>query len=362
MIPSGSPSTTPLRERQWELLRAVTDRLTGTGEGAVLAWALPTVQFAGLATGLTALAASLGVFDTSVAGVGEYLDDQRREVAARRDRFMTLTPSVLATFAEGDVLAVPVKGAVLGGSAGGTVWPDPGTRPMSDIDVLVPARVRSQAGALLTRAGWTLHATDDHEDTFLAWGDGSVGRTDGESAAHNGRIELHPGWREFLHGYVADGFDIEEYASRRADGQYRLDDAAFAVHVIGHLASTVVRAEVRAVNLIDVWFLHQRGLDWDAMNDVHAGLDPRLIAPGLWLVDQVLPGVVPREILELELGRLPGAHALAGCPPHAVLRDPGPRSTTRWRLAHTRDRGERAAVLRQVARSARGRLSSGRPG
>jgi len=359
MTHTGTPSTTPLRERQWELVRAVVDRLTGTGEGAVLSWDLATVQLAGLATGLTALAASLGVFDTIVAGVGEYLDDQRREVAARRDRFMTLTPSVLAAFAEGDVLAVPVKGAVLGGSAGGTVWPDPSLRPMSDIDVLVPARYRSQAGALLARAGWTLHATDDHEDTFLAWGDGSVGRTDGESAAHNGRIELHPGWREFLHGYVVNGFDIEEYATRRADGQYRLDDAAFAVHVIGHLASTVVRAEVRAVNLIDVWFLHQRGLDWDAIDGVRERLDPRLVAPGLWLVDQVLPGLVPPEVLASEMGCLPGASALVGCPPQAVLRDPGPRTTTRWRLAHTSDRNERAAVLRQVARSARGRLSSG---
>jgi hypothetical protein len=322
-----------------------------------LAWALEDVQSAGLATGLTALASSLGVFTTDDDGVVTYLLEQRREVAARRERFMTLTPSVLAAFAEGDVLAVPVKGAVLGGSAGGAVWPDPATRPMSDIDVLVPVRHRSQAGALLTRAGWTLHATDDHEDTFLAWGDGSVGRTDGESAAHNGRIEVHPGWREFLHGYIVEGFDIEAHSTRGADGQARLDEAAFAAHVIGHLASTVVRAEVRAVNVVDVWFLHDRGLDWDDVARVSASLDPRLVAPGLWLADHVLPGVVPAPLLRRELARLPGGDALAGCPPHTVLRDPGPRTTTRWRLAHARDVGERAAVLRQVGRSARRRLS-----
>jgi hypothetical protein len=167
---------------------------------------------------------------------------------------------------------------------------------------------------------------------------------------------VHPGWREFLHGYVVDGFDIEEHLVPSADGQVRLDDVAFAVHVIGHLASTVVRAEVRSVNVVDIWFLHARGLDWDAVATLSATLDPRLTAPGLWLVDHVLPDVVPGALLRAEMARLPGAAALASCPPEAVLRDPGPRTTTRWRLAHALHTGERAAVLRQVGRSARGRL------
>jgi hypothetical protein len=346
-----------LRLRQWELLRAVLDRLCTHDHGPALEWELAAVQSAGLATGLTALAASLAVFSLRPDGVEQYLSEQLVEVAARRDRFLTLTPGVLATLAAGDIVAVPVKGAVLGGSAGGgAVWPNPAARPMSDIDLLVPSRSRAQAGAVLVRAGWSLHASDDHEDTFLAWGDGGVGRTDGESAAHNGRIEVHPGWREFLHGYVIDGFDIEEHLVRTADRQARLDDVAFAVHVIGHLASTVVRAEVRSVNVVDVWVLHARGLDWDAVARLSATLDPRLTAPGLWLVDQLLPDVVPAALLRAEMARLPGASVLAASPAHAVLRDPGPRTTTRWRLAHTLDRHERAGVVRQVGRSVRGRL------
>jgi hypothetical protein len=346
-----------LRLRQWQLLRAVLDRLGAPGDGATLEWELPMVQSAGLATGLTALAASLAVFSLQPDGVEQYLSEQRAEVAARHVRFLDLTPAALAMLAASDIVAVPVKGAVLGGSAGGgATWPDPTTRPMSDIDLLVPSRYRAQAGAVLTRAGWSLHSSDDHEDTFLAWGDGGVGRTDGESAAHNGRIEVHPGWREFLHGYVIDGFDIEEHLVEAAGGQVRLDDVACAVHVIGHLASTIVRAEVRSLNVVDVWFLHEKGLDWEAVARLSAMLDPRLTAPGLWLVDHLLPHVVPPALLRSELGRLPGASTLDGCPPHAVLRDQGSRTTARWRLAHAADRRERAEVLRQIGRSVRGRF------
>ena len=319
------------------------------------------MQTSGIATGLTALAGSLGVFDDASPEVAAYVGEQRAQVAARAQRFVGVTPRVLEALAGADILAVPVKGAVLGGSAAGgahgmPVWPDPSTRPMSDIDVLVPPRHRAQAAAVLTHAGWMMHQTNDFEDTFLAWGDGKVGRTDGESVEHNGRIEVHPGWLEFLHGYTARGFDLEAHAAVGADRQARLDDAAFAVHVIGHLASTVVRAEVRAVNVLDVLVLHQRGIDWAAIGAVTATVDARLVGPGLWLVDRVLPGLVPDDVLGRELSRLRGADALAATPTAAVLRDPGPRTTARWRASFTTSAAERAAVVRQLGRSAVRRL------
>jgi hypothetical protein len=338
------------------LVDAVLARLTGR-DSALPEWPLATVQQVGLATGLTALAGSLGLFQTAATDVVAYVQEQQGQVQARADRFAALTPKVLGALAAADLCAVPVKGAVLGGSAGGqAVWPSPGTRPMSDIDVLVPARYRAQAGAALARAGWSLHATEDHEDTFLAWGDGSVGRTDGESADHNGRVEVHPGWLEFLHGYTARGFDIEVEAHRTDDGQWRFAEPAFAVHVVGHLASTVVRAEVRAVNLLDVYFLHQRGLDWTATGQVMRSVDPRLTGPGLWLVDRVMPHVVPSELLRSELGRLRHAELLAATPTAAVLRDPTQRTTSRWRSAFAQSPAEQASVARQLGRSAVGRF------
>jgi hypothetical protein len=338
------------------LVDAVLARVQGR-DVAVPAWSLATLQQVGLATGLTALAGSLGLFDDAADDVVAYVREQQGQVQARADRFAALTPKVLAALAAADLCAVPVKGAVLGGSAdGAAVWPSPGARPMSDIDVLVPARYRAQAGAALARAGWSLHATEPHEDTFLAWGDGSVGRTDGESADHNGRVEVHPGWVEFIHGYTANGFDIEAHAERRADGQWRLGDTAFAVHVVGHLASTVVRAEVRAVNVLDVWFLQQRGLDWEAMAPVLRSVDARLTGPGLWLVDRFVPGLVPSDVLRGELARLRHPELLIGLEAAAVLRDPTQRTTSRWRSAFAQSMGEQTGVARQLGRSVVGRF------
>jgi hypothetical protein len=325
---------------------------------------------AGLATGLTALAATLGAFARRDDQVAAHLDDQRAQVAARAARFAELTPRVLAALAAAAVTAVPVKGAVLGGSTGdAAVWSHPDTRPMSDIDLLVPVHQRAQAAAVLVRAGCAPYSSAAHEDTFLAWGDGGAGRLDGESADHNGRVEVHPGWVEFLHGYLAHGFPLEDAAELKFGGaamhhaelefpvgQARLQPAAFVAHVVGHLASTVVRAEVRAVNLLDVLFLHRAGVDWPAVAAVQTAVDPRLTAPGLWLVDCLIPGIVPADLLARELARLRHPEVLESAEPAALLRDPTQRTTVRWRASFAVGGRERAAVARQLAGSAVGRV------
>ncbi|MEZ5261205.1 MAG: hypothetical protein R2755_05375 [Acidimicrobiales bacterium] len=79
-----------------------------------------------------------------------------------------------------------------------------------------------RAIAALAGCGYRLVERSPWEDTVLAWGDGSVGRTDGESADHNGKIELHPGWVERLHHYLVDdgGLLLGELATpgEQADG------------------------------------------------------------------------------------------------------------------------------------------------
>ena len=338
------------------MVDAVVARLRG-GDATLPAWSLDEVQRNGLATGLTALAASLGLFDDASDDVRAYAAEQRAEVARRAERFTPLTPRILAALADADIPAVPVKGAVLGGSSGdGAVWADPTTRPMSDIDLLVDPRHRTLAAAVLERAGCRLHASADHEDTYLAWGDGSVGRTDGESAEHNGRVEVHPGWTEFLHGYLVRGFDPLAVAVRRDDGQWRLPPAAFAAHVVGHLASTVVRCEVRAVNVLDVWFLHAAGTDWHEVAHEMRRIDPRLTAPGLWLADRLTPGLLPSEVVEGELRRLPNRAVLSSTEPAAVLREPTQRTTARWRESFAMGAGDRVGIGRQLVGSVVGRL------
>ncbi len=313
------------------------------------------LQFAGLATGLTALAAHL-TQDGASAGVTDpvvvaWLVDQRREVAARVARFDELVPQVRGALAAAGVPAVPVKGAELAASAT-PVWSLPSARPMADVDLVVPRRYRAQAAATMVTNGLRPAGSTSFEDVFLAWGDGSVGRTDGESALHNGRVELHPDWTEFLHGYVARGFDVEMHAvaDPELEGGFRLDHAELTTHVVGHLSSTVVRAEVRAVNVVDVWWCHQAGVDWDRVAMYMSDVDPRLSAPGLWLAHAVVPGVVPVRLLAREFDRLPKAarQQLDGIAPEEVFRDPATRTTARWRLAFASGR-ERGAILDQMA-------------
>ncbi len=314
---------------------------------------LADLQRTGFATGLTALAAELAYADFST-DLQPYLQQQREQVAARVERFRPIIGRVLTALAGVGVPATPVKGAELING----IWPYPAARPMSDVDVLVPAPLRAQAAAALVAAGFTFDGASVHEDTFLAWGDGSVGRTDGESVDHNGRVELHPGWSEFIHGYVVHGWSIEAHTTLRSlcgVDCARLDLAGVTASVIGHLSSTVVRCEVRAVNVVDVWFCHSAGADWPNVVSMLDECDPRLAGPGLWLVSRLLPDVVPPGLVDRQVARMSAAarHRLDSIDASATLRDSSSRTTFGWRQAFTMRPSERVAVLRQMGRSAR---------
>lgn len=295
------------------------------------------MQLAGLATGLTSLAGHLGLFDTASPEVVAFAAEQREQVTQRVRQFTELLPTLMDTLHAASVPAVAVKGAALLKD----VWGSDGTRPMADIDLIVPAVQRAQAVAALVGLGLRPVGSTDSEDAFFAWGDGGVGRTDGESVGHNGRVELHPGWTEFLHGYTARGFAVESTV---------FDHEALTTHVLGHLASTVVRAEVRAVNVVDVWWCSQRPLDWNRVNVLMGTTDPRLTAPALWLVEHVMPGVVPAAALNRELDRLPrmARKLLSATSPAEVLRDPSQRTSLQWRRSFTTSARERVAVLDQM--------------
>ena len=169
---------------------------------------------------------------------------------------------------------------------------------------------------------------------------------------------MHPGWNEFIHGYLVSGLSIEAHTTiRPLNGVNcaRLDLVAVTASVIGHLSSTVVRCEVRALNVVDVLFCHMAAVEWAAVGNLLDECDPRLTGPGLWLIAQLLPDVVPAGLVAHQIGRLPrtARHRLDGIDPSATLRDASARTTVGWRQAFTMRPGERVAVLRQMAQSAR---------
>jgi hypothetical protein len=310
----------------------------------------PRFRAAGVTSGLTALVAS------RAAALPEdwhpFAREQRAEVRRRQARFGEVLPVVLATLARAGVPAIPVKGAVLAAE----IWPDGSARPMADLDLLVHADSIARADAALTAAGTRLIAADDHEHVHLAWGDGSRGRTDGESAEHNGKVELHPGWSEVLYGMtVHAGALLWPHATPGAlAGQpcLRLGPGAFAAHVLGHIAAAAVRAEVRALHVIDA-VLVLRSLaerDLQVLGALVHTLDPRLAGPGLWLVRAYAPDVVPEALATTALARLPvkARRRLAELAPHEVLRAPGTRTDRAWRRAFTLSTAERLRIDRQL--------------
>ena len=337
-----------MRDHQRQLVTAVLAELRGQ-RAEPLAMTLEEFQLAGLATGLTAL---LGELDTNTAlpgaedaSIRRHIDEQRDQVRRRVERFRTLQERVIEALAGADVPAVFVKGAELIDG----VWPYPETRPMADLDVVVHPHLRAQAGAALVAAGCAWWTSTAYEDAFLGWGDGNTGRLDGESADHNGRVEIHPGWLEFVHGYEVTGFDVIDAAQPIGD-RLRLPLDALTAQVVGHLGATVVRAEVRALNVVDIWFCHGRGVDWQHVSRLLDRADPRLAAPGLWLVDRLIPGVVPDAVVSAQMHRLPSGGSNAAARHRAARGVPGSDRTDHVPLASgVRDRPrERVQVVEQM--------------
>ena len=309
---------------------------------------------AGLFTGLTALAATLAAEHALVlpAPWQAFATDQRQQVARRVERFALHLPRVLSVLDRADVVAIPVKGAVLMGE----VWRHGRARPMADIDIVVPPSQRATAVGALTDAGFVAHGTAPWEDTFQLWGDGTIGRRDGESVDHNGKLEVHPGWVERLHGYEVDDdgvvLDAAEPGTLAGAPCRRLPAAVFAAQVIGHLSACVVRCEVRGVNVIDAVFsldaLDAAG--FDTFCDVLTNLDPRLTGPGLWLVDGHATRLGITALVERELARLPrpARRLLCQQAPSDVLRGDDVRTSWQWRRAFATDADEQLAVARQL--------------
>jgi hypothetical protein len=313
------------------------------------------LQAAAFASGLTAAATVLAerIEARLPAAWQAYFVEQTAQVGERQRRFRELLPRVLAALDAARIGAVPVKGAVLATA----IWPCGEARPMADLDLLISADDRAAARVALEASGLAFAGSNAWEDTYLGWGDGGVGRLDGESAAHNGKVELHPGWVERLHNYLVDDggllLALSEPGELVGAPCLRLPAAAFAVHVVGHLSASVIRAEVRALNVLDA-VLVLRALDGPAtarLFELVERLDGRLSGPGLWLVSRMRPDAVAPGLLEASVGRLPSVamDRLSQVHPSNVLRDPARRTNWAWRSAFTTSLAERARMARQFA-------------
>lgn len=306
------------------------------------------------ATGLSAYTAGLAdEFRLRLPpGMGEWLDAARSEVDRTHARFRRLLPVVLDTLAAAGALAAPVRGLVLADQ----VWSRPAERSMVDLDLLVARVDRDRALAAMVAAGFSHYDKAWTTDAFVDARPASGTAPHAAGAAPlDDVIELHPAWVEHLHGYaIDDGGWFIELAS---PGVYLgarcrlLPPAALVVQCLGHLSASVIRRDVRGVNVLDV-VLGLRALDEASKSDLGSlieRLDARFSAPGLWLVEQVRRGAAVYQGVDAAsaVGRLPSRarEQLLGLDPAAVLRGPPAGAGREWRAAWPVTLAERVRMV-----------------
>lgn len=135
--------------------------------------------------------------DADRAGwLGDLAEPLRREFDIRRVQAAVLLPLALER-ALHPLAEAGMEPVVFKGPAVAVRYPEPGLRPMDDIDVLLPATQHDRALDVLRRAGWrALSRPGDHYDTILVHGD-----------VPGLPLELHRAlstWRERVTGLTSD--------------------------------------------------------------------------------------------------------------------------------------------------------------
>jgi hypothetical protein len=217
------------------------------------------------------------------------LHDQVRSLLLDRCR-----QDVLGSLHDQGVPAMVLKGSALVQ----TVFPDPGSRDMGDIDILVPAARHAEAVRRLCASGYEPFEPDQPAPGAAA------ARHDAKLVSSDGLvpIELH---RRLVDGIDHARFDLGEVwarARRSSHGPHLLPSPHdLLIHVCLHfVAGRAVRSEGALAQVRDIaWIAHRGSVDWTQ----------------LWAVSRRY-GVAGRVQLALavveHLGLLRTAEALAG--------------------------------------------------
>lgn len=207
------------------------------------------------------------------------------------------------------IAGVPVI-VLKGGYTALTYFPDPATRPASDLDLLVPARRYHDAEATLTEAGLSLSARNERESTWVEPNAGMlprylwlVGPNDPWS------VDLHRSL-DFLAGpgsKVVEFDSVDPFANRQS---WPLDDSAgalsqpllllhLAVHASGGLQSLTLLRMVEIIHVVRRDFL-SRGPRWREFLEVGAEIGGLGAAyPALSMSEQLAPNTIPTGVLAI---------------------------------------------------------------
>lgn len=237
--------------------------------------------------------------------IAAVLDLHLRHNVARAAQMESSAAAVIAALRGAGIAVAVLKGAHTAGS----YFPHPGTRPASDIDLLVKGADRVAAEAVLEAAGFALASRGAQESSWRKAGVAEYPRSlEFVHAEDPWTIDLH----HTLDIFVSAGAPLavldraEPLASARpfapCPDAVVLEQPLLLLHLAVHAGSALQSLTLlRQVELVLV-IRHDRAdarLSWDAFIASAARCDALGFAyPALRLCEELAPGTVPRGVLD----------------------------------------------------------------
>lgn len=293
------------RDATAEVVRATGEVLAGRpamldGEGRIGAPAL------GIAAFLTGTGPLLGHWmeHGALSADGDTADLFALHLAhgrARAERMRRMLADALTGLAAAGVEPILVKGA----ATAYTLFPEAGTRPMGDVDLVVPPAAIEAAERALAGAGFTRLAGDYERRPYHAdW------RSPGDDGAVHSLALLHRDNPLLLN--LRDGFDRHAAVGRvrlgwpaPADtvaipglgtGARALAGAFLVAHLAAHASEH--RENLLPIRLVDLVLAFRAGVDADALDAFlrARGISHR-VYPAIALAERLAPGTVDAGLL-----------------------------------------------------------------
>jgi hypothetical protein len=215
------------------------------------------------------------------AGISAWLREQFLHNQARIARMHAELQEILESFAHHAIDVMPLKGSLLTA----LYYPDPGLRPMADLDLLIHPRDRKQSEIILADLGFRqLSANWKHQE----WGrpdNLAVISTEFEHPHNPRKLDLHTSVAEMLAGPRLD--ITAELWGRAAPGQILGQPAwlphpeSLWLHLAVHANANIWGLAIRLVHLYD--------LTQVPAPPALIELDSRFVYLSLMLLDRVFP-------------------------------------------------------------------------
>lgn len=235
-----------------------------------------------------------------------WLAEQRRLNGQRVARMQEELQAILARFARRDLPLLPLKGAILTA----LYYPEPGLRPMADLDILIRAEDYEAGARLLAELGYEPGVRHWKHVEFVKPDNRQVVSREGEHPDNPRGVEVHLACRETFGGPTLDL--TETMWANAAPGALLGEPAllprpeALWLHLLVHASYHAWQGRGRLIHLLDLAQVAPHlsdPLPW--LN----GVDARYTYPALSLLRKYFPTAIGADLLLSQTRRVSAGFA-----------------------------------------------------